>query len=91
MALPCPYDKSMCIKIFVNWYYTVGEQILISENTCKDANTDLQIAGQLQIEPKGIKHPVTICEIHGIGGKYNLFLPQDDEIIVSLNQELPVK
>jgi adenylate cyclase len=34
---------------------------------------------------------VTICEIHGIGGKYNLFLPQDDEIIVSLNQELPVE
>ena len=25
--------------------YTVGEQILISENTCKDANIDLQIAG----------------------------------------------
>ena len=34
---------------------------------------------------------MTICEIHGIGGKYNLFLPQDDEIIVSLNQELPVE
>ncbi len=71
--------------------YTVGGKILISENTCKDANIDLQIAGQVQIEPKGIKHPVTICEIHGIDGKYNLFLPQDDEIIVSLNQELPVE
>ncbi|WP_251955513.1 hypothetical protein [Nostoc commune] len=20
MAMPCPYDKSICIKIFVNWY-----------------------------------------------------------------------
>ncbi|MBN3959417.1 adenylate/guanylate cyclase domain-containing protein [Nostoc sp. NMS8] len=71
--------------------YTVGGQILISENTCKDANIDLQIAGQLQIEPKGIKHPVTICEIRGIGGKYNLFLPEDDEEIVILNQEVPVE
>jgi adenylate cyclase len=71
--------------------YNVGGQILISKNTCKDANIDLQIARQLQIEPKRIKRPVTICEIHGIGGKYNLFLPQDDEIIVSLNQELPVE
>ncbi|WP_339382393.1 hypothetical protein [Nostoc flagelliforme] len=25
--------------------YTVGGQILISENTCKDANFDIQIAG----------------------------------------------
>jgi adenylate cyclase len=71
--------------------YTVGGQILISENTCKDANIDLQIAGQLQIEPKGMKHPVTICEIRGIGGKYNLFLPEDDDKMVTLHQEVPVK
>ncbi len=71
--------------------YTVGGQILISENTCKDANIDLQIAGQLKIEPKGIKHPVTICEIRGIGGKYNLFLPDDDDKIIILNQEVPVE
>jgi adenylate cyclase len=71
--------------------YTVGGQILVSENTCKDANIDLQIAGQLQIEPKGMRHPVTICEIRGIGGKYNLFLPDDDEEMIVLNQEVPVK
>ncbi|MEH2283564.1 MAG: adenylate/guanylate cyclase domain-containing protein [Nostoc sp.] len=71
--------------------YTVGGQILISENTWKDANVDLQIAGQLQIEPKGIKHPVTICEIRGIGGKYNLFLPKYDEKMIVLTQEVPVE
>ncbi|WP_190241042.1 CHASE2 domain-containing protein [Nostoc sp. 'Peltigera membranacea cyanobiont' 210A] len=71
--------------------YTVGGQILISENTCKDANIDLQIAGQLQIEPKGIKHPVTICEIRGIGGKYNLFLPKYDEEMIVLTQKVPVE
>lgn len=31
--------------------YTVGGQILISENTWKDAKIDLQIAGQLEIKP----------------------------------------
>ena len=66
--------------------YTVGGQILISENTYKDANIDLKIVGQLQIEPKGIKHPVTICEIHGIGGKYNLLLPKYDKRMVILTQ-----
>lgn len=71
--------------------YTVGGQILVSKNTCKDANIDLQIAGQLQIEPKGMKHPVTICEIRGISSKYNLFLPEDDEEIIILNQEVPVE
>ncbi len=72
--------------------YTGGGQILISENTWKDANIDLQIAGQIKIEPKGMKHPVTICEIRGIGGKYNLFLPQDDdEKMLILNQKVPVE
>ncbi|WP_155745499.1 adenylate/guanylate cyclase domain-containing protein [Scytonema sp. UIC 10036] len=71
--------------------YTVGGQILISENTRKDANTDLQVTGQLQIEPKGMKEPVTICEIRGIGGKHNLFLPQEDEEIINLEREVPVE
>ncbi|WP_242054846.1 hypothetical protein [Nostoc flagelliforme] len=34
---------------------------------------------------------MTICEIRGIGGKYNLFLPNDDEKIIVLNREIPVK
>jgi adenylate cyclase len=71
--------------------YTVGGQILISENTSEDAKIDLKIAGDLQIKPKGIKDPVTIFDIRGIGGEYNLFLPEDDEAMVSLNQELPVE
>jgi adenylate cyclase len=71
--------------------YTVGGQILISENTQKDANIDLQIVGTQQIEPKGMKEPVTIYEISGIGGEYNLFLPQESEAIISLNQKVPVE
>ncbi|WP_341528673.1 adenylate/guanylate cyclase domain-containing protein [Nostoc sp. UHCC 0302] len=71
--------------------YTVGGQILISENTCKDANIDIKITGQQQIEPKGMKDPVTIYEIRGIGGKYNLFLPEDNDLMISLNQVIPVE
>ncbi|WP_414551734.1 CHASE2 domain-containing protein [Anabaena sp. CCY 0017] len=71
--------------------YTVGGQILISENTCKDADIDLEIVGELQIEPKGIKDPVTIYDIRGIGGKYNLFLPKDNEAMIKLSQELPIE
>ncbi|WP_016950775.1 CHASE2 domain-containing protein [Anabaena sp. PCC 7108] len=71
--------------------YTVGGQILISEHTWKDANIDLRIDNQLQVEPKGIKHPITVYEIGGIGEKYNLFLPKVNENIDILSEELPVK
>ncbi|BAB73075.1 CHASE2 domain-containing protein [Anabaena sp. FACHB-709] len=71
--------------------YTVGGQILISENTRQDANTDLQIAGQMQIEPKGIKEPITIYEISGIGGAYNLSLPEDNDLMVKLQSPVPVE
>lgn len=71
--------------------YTVGGQILISEHTWKDANIDLRIDNQLQVEPKGIKHPITVYEIGGIGAKYNLFLPKINENIDILSEELPVE
>lgn len=38
-----------------------------------------------------MKHPVTICEIRGIGGKYNLFLPKHDEEMIVLTQKVPVE
>jgi adenylate cyclase len=71
--------------------YTVGGQVLISESTRQDANIELQITGQMQIEPKGIKELITIYEIRGIGGQYNLFLPNDDEGMVNLNQPVPIE
>jgi len=71
--------------------YTVGGQVLISENTLQDANIELQIGGKMQIEPKGIKEPITIYEIRGVGGQYNLFLPNEDEGLVNLNQPVPIE
>jgi adenylate cyclase len=71
--------------------YTVGGQVLISENTYKDAKIELQIGGQMQIEPKGIKEPITIYEIRGIRGQYNLLLPSDDEAMVELNPTVPIE
>lgn len=71
--------------------YTVGGQILISENTYRNAKTDLKITGQLQIEPKGIKEAITIYDIGGIGGEYNLHLPEDNDVMVSLPSPIPVE
>ncbi|BAZ28455.1 adenylate/guanylate cyclase with Chase sensor [Cylindrospermum sp. NIES-4074] len=71
--------------------YTVGGQILISEYTHKDAQIDLRIDGQMQVEPKGIKYPITLYDIGGIGGDYHLFLPKDEENMVKLSQEVPIE
>jgi adenylate cyclase len=71
--------------------YTVGGQILISEYTHKDAQIDLRIDGQMQVEPKGIKYPITLYDIGGIGGDYHLFLPKDEENMVKLSQGVPVE
>ncbi len=54
--------------------YSVGRQILISEDTYKDAGTAIvETRGQIQVEPKGIKEPITLYEVSGIGGKHNIF------------------
>ncbi|MBD2338723.1 adenylate/guanylate cyclase domain-containing protein [Calothrix sp. FACHB-156] len=75
--------------------YTVGGQILISEETLKDATIDpyinIRIDGELRVEPKGIKAPITIYDIGGIGGKYNLNLPKSDDNMLQLSEEIPVE
>jgi adenylate cyclase len=68
--------------------YTVGGQILISEDTLKDAQCDVKITGEMRVEPKGIKAPITLYEVGGIGNHYNLFLPESDETMVAPAQKV---
>ncbi|BAY16584.1 adenylate/guanylate cyclase with Chase sensor [Anabaenopsis circularis NIES-21] len=71
--------------------YTVGGQVLISENTLQDAHIKLHIGSQMQIQPKGIRKPINIYEVCGVGGQYNLFLPNDDGEMVTLTQPVLVE
>lgn len=71
--------------------YTVGGQVLVSKDTLKDVGTILRIDGEMQVQPKGIQELITIYEIGGIGGQFNLFLPKAEEMLVVLNQEIPVQ
>ena len=71
--------------------YTVGGQVFISEHTYQDANIDLRIDSELQVEAKGIKYPVNLYEVSGIGGEYQLFLPTEAESMVSLREELLIE
>jgi adenylate cyclase len=68
--------------------YTIGGQILISESTLKEVESIVRIDGQTEVKPKGVKEPITIYEIGGIDGKYNLFLPEEEEIFLPLPEEI---
>ncbi len=69
--------------------YTVGGQTLISESTLADCGPILRIDDQMEVLPKGFKDPITIYEIGGISGEYNLFLPEKEEVpLLTLRQPL---
>ena len=59
--------------------YTKGGQILISENTRREAGSSVKINGKQQVQPKGVKQPITIYDVYGVSGRYNIYLPKEDE------------
>ncbi len=72
--------------------YTVGGQIFISQSTLDDCGPILRIDDQMEVMPKGVKEPITIYDIGGIGGEYNLYLPEKKEItFIELQQPLKIQ
>jgi adenylate cyclase len=46
----------------------------------------------MEVMPKGVKRPITIYEVGGIGGEYNIFLPKKEEVeLMELQEPLQVK
>ncbi|UCH08532.1 MAG: adenylate/guanylate cyclase domain-containing protein, partial [Deltaproteobacteria bacterium] len=70
--------------------YTVGGQILVSESVRKEAGEVLQINQQLQLHPKGAETPLTVYEVGGIVGEYNLTLKDKPPTLVTLAREIPI-
>ncbi|MCV6636310.1 adenylate/guanylate cyclase domain-containing protein [Candidatus Albibeggiatoa sp. nov. NOAA] len=56
--------------------YTAGGQTLISASTYETCQDLLRIDNHLEVIPKGITAPMTIYEVGGIAGDFNIFLPQ---------------
>ena len=71
--------------------YTVGGQVLISEDTWHEIGPSVQVAEKLEVDAKGVDKPITIYHARGIGGKYNLFLPESTVALVSLPQAIPLQ
>jgi len=72
--------------------YTVGDQILISEATWQEAGIDgVKICQKKLVQPKGFHQPIPIYDVVGIGGTYDLHLPEVREEIVDLQEEIPIQ
>jgi adenylate cyclase len=72
--------------------YTVGGQIFISENTLKACGDIVRLDNAMQVSPKGVKEPLTIYEVSGIAGDYQLFLPPKPEVSwIELSQPLSLQ
>lgn len=72
--------------------YTVGGQIFISENTLKECGDIVRLDNAMQVSPKGVKEPLTIYEVGGIAGDYQLFLPPKPEVCwIELAQPLSLQ
>ncbi|MDZ8260059.1 adenylate/guanylate cyclase domain-containing protein [Nostoc sp. ChiQUE01b] len=68
--------------------YTSGGQILISEQTFKEVGSSVKIIGEKQVQPKGMSQPITIYEVYGVRGRYNLYLLKEEEIFFPVPQEI---
>ncbi len=71
--------------------YTTGNQIFISESTYREVESIVSLNGQKKVQPKGVKQPITIYEIGGIAGEYNLFLTQEEEVFYQVAQPIPLQ
>ncbi|BAY27828.1 guanylate cyclase [Calothrix sp. NIES-2100] len=58
---------------------SVGGQIIISEDVLSEVRDIVQVDGKQQVQMKGVKDPINLYEISGIGGEYNLFLSKSVE------------
>jgi adenylate cyclase len=70
--------------------YTTGDQILISNATFNETAALLKVTQQLTVEPKGVSEPSTLYAVGGIGGAYQLLLPDHTEALISLPEAPPI-
>jgi adenylate cyclase len=70
--------------------YTVGKQILISEETRISAGSHVITGGSREVQPKGLNAPIVIWELLGVGGDEPLELEDLSDPLQNLASPLAV-
>jgi len=71
--------------------FTVGGQVLASEYTVADSGVELTIDQSMEVDAKGIKTPIKIHQITGIGGAFDLHLNNEPLQFKALNPPLEIQ
>jgi adenylate cyclase len=45
----------------------------------------------MEVKAKGFEQPIPLCEVRGIGGTHKLSLPETEDTLVPLPQEIPLR
>ncbi len=69
----------------------MGGQVLVSDATLREAGDIVEVGESVQVRAKGATEPITVHELHGIGGEYNVFLPKRQDHLVPVAEAVPVK
>jgi class 3 adenylate cyclase len=56
--------------------FSVGGQILASRQTVEACDAELRIDRELTVSPKGVREPITLYEVGGVGAPYERYLPE---------------
>ena len=71
--------------------FTVGGQILISSSTYEHLSNIIDVRNVLQVEMKGVTGKVTLYDVRGIGGLYEVRLAGHDDAPVPVKAVLRVR
>ena len=71
--------------------YTVGGQVLISEDAYREVASLAHVGELIEVGAKGLASPLRVYDLHGLGGPHNLFLPASDEPLQALREVIPLQ
>jgi class 3 adenylate cyclase len=70
--------------------FSTGGQILISGNTRALIKAELRIGQELEVLPKGLREPITVYQVDGIGAPYFLELKSNEIPLTRLSDPAPI-
>ncbi len=68
--------------------FTVGGQVLITESTLTATSLNVSIGGKISVPFKGLEKPVNVYDVTGVGGAYEILLPQPKAVFVPLADKI---
>ncbi len=71
--------------------HTLPGQILVSARTRDEVASPLRIGGELRVQPKGSREPMSLYDVVGIEGSWNLSLARDAVITRPLARSIDVE